>query len=152
MFEVEGAVLPEWIDGNGHMHDARYIDAFHSAAWDFFKSIELGTAYRQSGFGMFNLGMNLDYFSEMMLDDPLRIEVRVLDVNEKLLHLYLNLYHRGTGVLSASNERLLIHVDLGTRKSTPFPSWAYQRLLDCRNESAALPWPEMQGRKLGIRR
>lgn len=152
MIEELIQVQPDWIDGNGHMHDARYVEVFHVGARSLFETVGLGAAYRTTGFGMFNLGMNLDYFSEVFKGDPLRVTANLLDFSDKLVHMYLEIHQADTGVLSASNERLLIHMNLETRKSAPFPDDIAGRLGEMRARCAAVPRPKTLGRVLAIRR
>ena len=152
MIEKRLVVRPDWIDGNGHMHDARYVDAFHAGAEEMFDRAGLGLDYRKTGFALFQLGMNLDYLRELFEGDPLRVSVKLLDFNHKLIHMYLELYHEGTGLLCATNERLLIHVNLSTRKSAPIPADNAGRLYEVRRECSVLPLPANLGRSLSIRR
>ena len=134
------------------MHDARYIDVFHAGVSELFDTVGLGPDYWTSGYGLFNLGMNLDYFRELFDGDPLRVTVNLLDFNHKLMHVYLELYHEDSGALCASNERLLIHVNLSTRKSAPFPQAIAARLDEVRRSCAEHPRPRNLGRTLAIRR
>lgn len=152
MHEAFVSVKPEWIDENGHLHDARYIDAFHGGVNRLIEEAGLGEAYRNTGFGLFNLGMNLDFFKEVFAGDRLRITARVLDVSEKLLHLYMEMHQVDTGALSAANERLLIHVDRSTRRSVPFPPTVYDRLNRLCEAQADTARPAAVGRRLEIKR
>ena len=153
MFEKQVNILPEWIDSNGHLHDARYIDTCHLAVREFFEEMGIGESYKsEQGFAFFNLGMNLDYIREVMVEDPLRVTVCVVDSSDKLLHLFIEMRHAGDGTLKARHERLLAHVDMNSRRTTPFPDDVAARLSETEKADREHFDRSLLGRHLGIRR
>lgn len=152
MFEATCRVPPEWIDSNGHMHDARYIDMFHLGVRKFFDAVGLGDEYRAQGCSLFNMGMNLDYVRELFAEDSVRITIQLVDWNSKMIHLFAELHHAEHGYLCAANERLLMHVDMTSRRSTPFPAQILNALEMARARQGDVVQSERMGRRLQIRR
>ena len=143
-------VRPEWIDHNGHMNVAYFVLAFDEATDAVYETWGLGLDYPpQSGCSVFTLGMNVDYCSELFVDDAIRIETDLVDVDAKRIHYFHRMYNAQTDRLAAQNECLCMNVDLDSRKSTAFPDNVLQVLMAARHTG---PVPEGFGRQLAIRR
>jgi acyl-CoA thioester hydrolase len=146
-------VQPAWIDYNGHMNVAYYVLAFDHATDTFFEHIGFGDAYRQAeNCSIFVSETHVNYFREVHEDDPLRITTQVLDLDEKRVHLYHRMYHESEGYLAASTELVVVHVDLGLRRSSPWRGELADGLENFLAMHAELDWPERAGKKMGIRR
>src|SRR5258708_660269 len=117
-----GPVQPEWIDYNGHMNIAYYVVAFDRATDKLFDRFDLGRDYvARTNCSAFVLEMHIGYERELKRGDPLRISAQLIDADAKRLHLFHAMYHAESGVCAATIEMLLLHVDLGSRRSAPFP-------------------------------
>lgn len=142
-------VRPEWIDHNGHMNVAYYVVAFDEATDAIYERWGLGMDYpATSGCSVFTLGINVDYFAELFVDDPVRITTQLVDISDKCIHYFHRMYHGDSGKLIANNECLCINVNLGTRKPQPFPDDVATQLNAARADQ---PPPYGFGRKLQIR-
>src|SRR5882724_933606 len=77
-----------------------------------------------------------------------------LDFDDKRGHFLQCLYHGGENYLAATQEWLMLFVDLGTRRVAAMPDWLQQRLAAVQAAHAALPVPPVVGRsiRLGNRR
>lgn len=152
-FRARFTVLPAWLDANGHMNVAFYLSAFDKGSDPFFEYCGLGWDYTKSGAGsVFATGCNIDFRHELLEGDALEVTTRLLDHNAKLLHLWCEIFRAGETRPAATEEALFMHVSLQTRKSTPFPDFARQRLAEVLAAHASLPAPAALGRTLGIRR
>jgi acyl-CoA thioester hydrolase len=98
------------------------------------------------------MGCNIDFRYELLAGDALEVTTRLLDRNDKLLHLYCEIARVGAPGPAATQEALFMHVSLQTRRSQPFPSATLARLGEVLAAHAVLPRPAMLGRQLGIRR
>lgn len=152
LFETNLRVLPEWIDANGHLHDAHYLDIFNSGIKKLFSALGIGISFSHQGHSIFNLGFNVDFLKELMLDEPVRCTIQVVDWDHKRLHLYSELRHAETDVLCATAERLFMNISLDTRRSTDFHHEAYARIEALGNAHRVFGRPLSMGRTLGIRR
>jgi len=146
-------VRPEWIDYNGHMNVAYYVLAFDYATDAFLDHIGLSREFKESvNSTTFALDMNVSYKREVLEGDPLRFTTQLIDVDEKRLHFFHQMFHATEGYLSATNEVLSVHVDLDTRRIAPMPDALRQRVGAVWDLHRNLPKPDAVGRTLGIRR
>ena len=152
-FRKSFSVLPAWLDPNGHMNIAFYLSAFDKGSDPFFDYCGIGWEYTKAGAGsVFATGCNLDFRYELLEGDALEVSTRLLDCNERLLHLWCEIARVGEAGPAATYEALFMHVSLVTRRSEPFPALARARLAAVCEAHALLPQPAGRGRKLEIRR
>jgi acyl-CoA thioester hydrolase len=62
------------------------------------------------------------------------------------------MHNETQGWLAATNELVLMHIDLETRRSAPMPDAAVARLEAIRDAQAGLPVPPQVGRAIGLKR
>lgn len=152
-FHTRFTVLPAWLDPNGHMNVAFYLSAFDKGSDPLFDYCGIGWDYTKSGAGsVFVTGCDIDFRHELLEGDALAVTTRLLDFNDKLLHVWCEMFRVGETAPAATYEALFMHVSLQTRRSMPFPTSASARLADVLAAHASLPLPAQLGRKLGIRR
>lgn len=154
LFESRFTVKPEWVDYNGHMNMGFYLVALDHMATDaFFNDLGIGVDYVTSeNKSLFTLGTNLDFVQEVFDGDPIRVTTQVLDFDHKRLHYIHCMYHAESGFLSATNECLSMHVDMESRKSTPFSQDLQNLFSEMLEAHKKLPQPDRAFRQLGIRR
>jgi acyl-CoA thioester hydrolase len=135
------------------MNVAYYHHAFDQATDQLLKHIGLGEEYlkREQG-SMFALEDHLIYVKELREGEPFRIEVQLLDFDEKRLHYFLRMIHAEKGFLAATCEHLSIFVDMRVRRSALMPPHVTEALERLAAEQRNLPKPELAGRPMGIRR
>ena len=131
----------DWTDYNGHMNEARYLEAFSGATDRFMELVGCDAAYIASGGSYFTVETHIRHLAEVHAGARIRATTQLLDGSGKRLHL-LNRIHDGSGQLLATAEHLLLHVSLETRRaSLPGPA-LQQRLAEIQAKHAALPRPE----------
>lgn len=146
-------VRPEWIDYNGHMNVAYYVLVFDHATDGLFALLDIGADYvRRTGMSAFVLETHVRYLQEVVEGAPLRVTGQLLDADDKRLHLWSEMFHVDDGYVAATSELLLIHVDLGTRRSAAFPPVVRERIAAVQAAHADLARPDAAGRVIGIRR
>lgn len=146
----ECAVEPTWLDYNNHMNVAYYSLAFDQAGEEFVKEFGMGLEYTERTQNSWMvLEAHLTYQHEARLGERLRIETRVLDFNHKLAHLYQEMYR--DSVLLATQEQMMLHVSLATRRATNFAPEVLMLLTALHARQRDLPRPSSVGRPLGIK-
>lgn len=146
-------VKPEWLDDNGHMNVAFYVQAFDDGGEVFFRDCGIGWDYTRRGVGsIFMVGCDLDFRRELLRDESLRVTTQLIDFSPKLVHTYQALYHRDEDILAASAEMLFVHVAFADRRSTEMPPDARARLAAIGRVHKNLPRPDNLGRKIEIKR
>ena len=142
-------VLPEWIDYNGHMNVAYYMQAFEVGIDSYKNLVGLSLHYIESaGRSTVALESHISYQLEAHLGEQLRIETRVLACDGKRVHVYQEISRESD--LLATQETLAISFDTRARRVSPFePAVAenYQRMVEAQ---AALPRPSWVGRAISI--
>ncbi len=146
-----GQVLPEWIDFNGHMNVAYYVLAFDQAteaACDYFR---LDETYRKtSQCSTFTLELHVNYHREILEGETFQVKSYLLGADAKRIHLFHEMYHAGSDELVATNENMMIHIDMQARRSTPFPAELRVWLETVAAAHAKIPRPANAGRSIGL--
>lgn len=151
----EQTVLAEWIDNNDHMNVAYYVLIFDRALDALLDEIGLTMDYREaSDCTIYVLETHVCYLQEVKEGDPLALFVRVLDCDEKRMHLFFEMRHRDRGFLAASSEQMVMHLDRSGEKpkAKAMPAFLQQALEERKDRFRDTPWPAEAGRVIGIRR
>jgi len=144
-------VEPAWIDYNGHMNMAYYHVLFDRALDEGFGLVGLGQEYveeRKASF--FTAEIHTLYKRELQVRDRVRVTLQLVDHDEKRIHYYMEIRHAAEGWVAASMEGLSLHVDMETRKVSPFPSDIAANLAMMKAAHARLAKPQALGRIIGI--
>jgi len=146
---VERAVPLDWTDYNGHMNEARYLQAFGDATDRLMLLIGCDADYIATGGSYFTAETHIRHLDEVHAGDVIRVETQVMLGEGKKMHLFHRMFD-GTREL-ATGEHMMIHVSLETRRaSEPGPAVA-QTLARVAKAHAALPAPAGAGKAVGIR-
>jgi acyl-CoA thioester hydrolase len=146
-------VLPEWIDYNGHMSEAYYVLVFGYATDALLDQIGMDAAYRErTATSVYTVEAHISYLHEVRVGEPLRVTAQVLALDGKRVCTFLTMHHDTTGVLLATEELLLLHVDTRATRAAPFAPEILARLEAIRAAHAALPVPDQAGRGIALRR
>jgi acyl-CoA thioester hydrolase len=144
-------VEPAWIDYNGHMNMAYYHVLFDRAVDEAFGLVGLGQDYvaeRQASF--YTAEIHTLYRRELKMHDAVRVTLQLVDYDDKRLHYYLEIHHAAEGWAAATMEALSLHVDMETRKVSPFPYDIAANLAVMKAAHARLARPQALGRVMGI--
>ncbi len=146
---VARAVPLDWTDYNGHMNEARYLQAFGDATDRFMEIIGCDADYIASGGSYFTAETHIRHLDEVHAGAKIRIETQVITGEGKKLHLFHQMFESDR--LLATGEHMLIHVSLETRRaSEPAPQIA-ARLAEIATVHAGLPRPDGAGAAIAAR-
>ena len=110
------------MDANGHMNLAYYVLVFDRATDALFDRLGVGHGYRRTANrALFAVETHTLYEQELQEGASVEVRTAVVGVDGKRLHLAHEMYGEGTTARVAAQELMYLHVDLGTRRSTPFP-------------------------------
>jgi len=151
-FETTRVVVrPEWIDYNGHMNVAFYVNAFDEALDELYSLLAFdGATIRHTGVSTFTAEMHITYQREVKQGDRLRITTQLVDFDAKRMHFIQCMYHAEAGFLAATDEWLIMVVDLNQRKVIPIPSAQSEFLAEAKRRHAALALPPEVGRRISL--
>jgi acyl-CoA thioester hydrolase len=151
-FETDRLIVrPEWIDYNGHMNVAYYIKAFDEALDELYLLLGLDSeTVRRTGLSTFTAEMHITYQREVREGDRLRITTQLVDFDAKRMQWVQCMYHAEEGFLAATDEWLIMCIELARRKVTPFPQPLHALLGEIKRTHAALALPPEVGRRVSL--
>jgi acyl-CoA thioester hydrolase len=143
-------VRPEWIDFNGHLHDASYATVFADAHELVFESLGLSAEYRTShDSAMFTVETHIRFLAECSAGQTLTATTVLVEADAKRMRLHSELF--ADGVLAATGESLYLHVDTTTGRTAPLPADRQARVDAMLAGHASLPRPPHLGLGVGAR-
>ncbi|MCC6706053.1 MAG: thioesterase family protein [Gammaproteobacteria bacterium] len=149
--EYRVTVGRDWLDYNEHMNVAYYLKAFDDAGEGLTLIIGMGADYtRRTNNSWVALESHITFQNEALLGDELRIESRVLDFDDKKMHIYQEM-SRGDELL-ATHEQLGLHFDTAARRGSVFTPAVRASLEQLHGAQARLARPAAVGRSIGIKR
>ncbi|WP_186419353.1 thioesterase family protein [Bosea sp. CS1GBMeth4] len=144
-------IEPQWIDYNGHLNMAYYHVLFDRAVDEVFSLVGLNQDYVESRkASFFAAECHVLYKRELNARDLVRVTAQLIAFDDKRLHYYLEMRHASEGWLAASSENLSLHVDMTTRRVTPFPADILANLAIMKAAHAQMPRPATVGRMIGM--
>ncbi|MFK8250259.1 thioesterase family protein [Ancylobacter terrae] len=142
-------VEPDWVDYNGHLNTAYYSLLFDRAVDEAVFLVGLGphyVKYRSASF--FTAESHLRFLRELRGGQEVRVTLRLIDYDEKRMHIFQELHHAREGWTAATCEQIALHVDIGSRRVTSFPDDILERLALMKAAHGALPDPDGLGRRI----
>jgi len=142
----------DWIDYNGHMTESRYLYVFGNASDALFRHVGIDTEYHQAGKSYFTVESHIMNIAEASLNESLHVTTQVLGVDPKRLHIFHSLYRTDDGVLVATAEQMLIHVNTNEARAVPADDAVLEKLNVIVEAQKDLPKPAGAGRYVGAPR
>ena len=146
---VKRAVPLDWTDYNGHMNEARYLQAFGDATDQLMLMIGCDADYIQSGGSYFTAETHIRHLDEVHAGAEIEVRTQCLLGEGKKLHLFHQMMSGDR--LLATGEHMLIHVSLETRKASEPAAQVSGPLAKLAKAHANLPRPEGAGSAVGVR-
>lgn len=146
---VDRAVPLDWTDYNGHMNEARYLQAFGDATDQLMHIVGCTPDYIASGGSYFTAETHIRHLDEVHAGARIQVRTQVLLGEGKKLHLFHEMYEGDR--LLATGEHMLIHVSLETRKASEPDDRVAVPLERLAKAHAALPRPTGAGAAVGVR-
>lgn len=146
---VARAVPLDWTDYNGHMNEARYLQAFGDATDRMMALVGCDAAYIATGGSYFTAETHIRHLDEVHAGAQIRVETQVLSGAGKKMHLFHRMFE-GEREL-ATGEHMLIHVSLETRRASEPAAAVATTLARVAAAHAALPVPDGAGKAVGVR-
>ena len=146
-------VLSDWVDYNGHMNVAYYVLIFDHATDVLLDHVGLNEQHRNmTSESVFVVESHTIYKQEVLEGTNIEVETLVLDVDDKRLQVFMTMREAETGVTAATIEIMILHVDLNTRKSSPFPTQIKLKLSQLKAKHSSLIQPLQIGRRVKFKK
>jgi len=146
---VERAVPVDWTDYNGHMNEARYLQAFGDATDRLMHIIGCTPEYIANGGSYFTAETHIRHLDEVHAGARIHIETQVIMGQGKKMQLFHTMYE-GERML-ATGEHMQIHVDLSTRRASEPAASVAGPLARLTAAHEKLPAPDGVGAAVGKR-
>lgn len=143
-------VREEWTDYNGHLSESFFLYIFGDSSDAFFRFFGIDEAYRADGHSLFTVETHLRHVGEATLGDALACTLTVLGVAERKLHIAHTLERVDDGMVLATAEQMLVHVDLAAGRAAPFPDHLRHRLDAIVVAHSVLERPSWLGRHIAM--
>jgi len=123
-----GVVYPWHCDHVGHMNVMWYVGKLDEATWQLFAMFGLTPSFlREQSRGMAAVQQNITYKRELRAGDVVSIRSGVLEIREKVIRFFHEMYNDETGEIAATAELTGVHIDTVLRKSCLFPGQVLAR-------------------------
>jgi len=138
---LRGTVTPERLDFNGHMNVRHYFD-FHVATMEtMWEEYGVAEAYHASGTGtVFSLEHQILYLAEAHTGDELTMHARAVARSDKIVSMTSFIVNETASKLSSVMHMLGGHIDLATRRMSPFPAEMSARIDAMLAQHERLEW------------
>jgi carnitine 3-dehydrogenase len=138
----------DWTDYNGHMNEARYLQAFGDATDRFMQIIGCDAQYIASGGSYFTVETHIRHLDEVHAGARIRVVTQCLLGAGKKMQLFHRMYEGDR--LLATGEHMLIHVSLDTRRASVPANHIAARLGEIAAAHGALDRPDGVGQAVGV--
>jgi acyl-CoA thioester hydrolase len=133
-------------DINGHMNVRHYIGIASEGLDDSLVEVGIPTNWAEKGFAVFSAEHHLTYVNELLTGDQVSVRVRLIGRSERAIHAVVYLLDDTRQQLAYVMEEVFLHIDMATRKSSPWPSEIAEKVDARVAEHAALPFePGLSG-------
>lgn len=141
-------VVPlDWVDYNGHMNEAKYLQAFGDSTDRFMHLIGCTPEYIKTGGSYFTAETHIRHLDEVHAGQEIEVRTQVLMGQGKKMHLFHEM--RAGSRLLATGEHFLLHVSLETRRPSEPSAEIVEALEGIAAAHRSLPPPEGAGRAVG---
>jgi acyl-CoA thioester hydrolase len=144
-------VQPGWVDYNDHLNDGYYVVIFSHATDALMDHIALGEAERRrTGHTIFTLEMHINYLKEVRAGSEVRIATQILGHDQKRLHVFHTMFEAGSNEPAATNEQMLVNIDMNGPRSAPFLPDVLAKIEAIARIQEGLPRPANAGRSISL--
>ena len=143
MVTLERQVPTDWVDGNDHMNESRYMQAMSEASDWFLLWIGTTPDYIATEGSWFTVENHVRYLAEIRIGERISVTTQVLEAKGKKLMLFHTIHCNGE--IAATAEQLLIHVSMKTRRAAEPPAEMAALVAKIAEAHAAFGLPEGAG-------
>ena len=108
-------------DINGHMNVRYYLGIASEGLDEALEEVGIPTNWADKGFAIFSAEHHLTYVAELLTGDAVSARVLLVGRSERALHLVIYLLDDTREQVSCVVEEICLHMDMTTRKTSPWP-------------------------------
>jgi acyl-CoA thioester hydrolase len=133
-------------DANGHLNVRHYTGIASEGLDESLVAQGIPRNWPTTGHACFSAEHHLTYLAELRTGDRMSARVRLLGRSERAAHALVHLLDETHERLSFVMEEILLHIDMETRRTAPWPEDVAAALDRRVAEDADLPWePDVSG-------
>ncbi len=137
----ELTIPANFLDENKHVNVQYYLHIVERGLGQVFEKVGLGEVYAAADkFGNFALEQHIRYFAELLVEDQVRVFIRLIALSAKRAYFMGFLVNESRQQLAAIVEVVMMNVDMSARRGTPFPAGSYAQLKALLTRHEQLPW------------
>jgi acyl-CoA thioester hydrolase len=148
------AILPEWIDYNGHLRDAYYALIVSLATDALMDRLGLDADYRTRTLcTLYTVEMHIHFLHEVRHTDTVDVSVRIAGADARRVHAAFEINRSGHTAVAATAEVMLLHVrQQGAEASVvPFPAEVSAALVQLQQQCAGMSSAGPGSRQIALR-
>lgn len=149
---TELEVPEDYLDSNGHVNIRHYFDLCAASILDRWRELRGDPPGEARNLSLFTAEHHLRYLHELRLGQRLSVHVRMIEHSDRVAHSMALLVNRSTMRLAYTFEATVVHMDLETRRSAPFPDKLAAQLDAEIGRLGELDWAAPVCGAMGIRR
>ena len=131
---------------NGHLNVRHYTGIASEGLDESLVDLGIPQNWPAHGHACFSAEHHLIYLAELRTGDRMSSRVRLLGRSERAAHVLVYLLDESHQRLSYVMEEIFLHIDMGTRRTAPWPDDGAAALDKRVAEDAELPWePDVSG-------
>ena len=142
----------DWLDYNGHVNESRYLQLFSDSCDALLRLIGLDQGYLAGDHSWFTVETHIMHKGEAHAGDAVAVTIQMLAADEKRMHIFQTATREADGVVVATGEQMLLHVDTKAGRACPTEGEMRERLLRIAAAQGGLSRPADVGRHVGARR
>ena len=149
----QAAITESYLDMMGHMNVMWYTHLFGRATCGLFQLVGMDEAYfRSQHAGSFALAQFFSYKREVRAGDRVTLRSRIVERSQRQFHV-IHFMSKGDKeqTLAATGEFLAAHIDMNTRRMSPFAPHIAEQLDRIIAEHALLDWQPMLSGAIHVR-
>jgi len=133
-------------DANGHLNVRHYTGIASEGLDESLVDLGIPQNWPAQGHACFSAEHHLTYLAELLTGDRISSRVRLLGRSERAAHALVYLLDDSHQRLSFVMEEILLHIDMETRRTAPWPQDIAAALDEQAALHSALPWqPDLSG-------
>lgn len=118
METYRGLVMAQEVDSNGHMNVQFYTTKYDMASGQFMAQLGIDfTQMKAQQKGFAYVEMNIRYIKEVLEDDPIHIETKVLACSRKVVTIFHTLKNSLSGEVASTAEAKWVVLDKVARRA-----------------------------------
>ncbi len=133
-------------DANGHLNVRHYTGIASEGLDESLVALGIPQNWPADGHACFSAEQHLTYLAELLTGARISSRVRLLGRSERAAHALVYLLDESNHRLSFVMEEVFLHIDMETRRTSPWPEDVAAALDEQIAEHSALPWePDVSG-------